>query len=225
MRDLRGRSEFAKSTFGAFSAVPTCLADSGLMLCVTSVVSMIIDLMSTTCRRGKSWTAFSHLPREHPHVTDTTHDDRAEEGVFLGNDLTTPNFWMYSFRAKKVMMLSDPKHWDHILPFMQSGDVPHRIALTDTDIRAIHTADGHEDGDVSIDVVTAHSQVASKLRVSGDLSDPSSTSISGEKVQELSVSNRVGNMIDDMLGGEQQVASSKPMLQDYKKFKHDKEVP
>jgi hypothetical protein len=47
-----------------------------------------------------------HLPRE--HVTDTTHDDRAEEGVFLGNDLTTPNFWMYSFRAK-VMMLSDPK--------------------------------------------------------------------------------------------------------------------
>ncbi len=51
-----------------------------------------------------------HLPRAHPHVADTTHDDRAEEGVFLGNDLTTPNFWMYSFRAKKVMMLSDPKH-------------------------------------------------------------------------------------------------------------------
>ncbi len=31
-------------------------------------------------------------------------------------------------------------------------------------------------------------------------------------------------MIDDVLGGEQQVASSKPMLQDYKKFKQDKEV-
>ncbi len=56
---------------------------------------------------------------------------------FLGNDLTTPNFWMYSFRAKKVMMLSDPKHLDHILPFMQSGDVPHRIALTDVDILVI----------------------------------------------------------------------------------------
>ena len=79
-----------------------------------------------------------HLPHAHPHVADTTHDDRDEEGVFLGNDLTTPNFWMYSFRAKKVMMLSDPKHWDHILPFMQPGDVPHRIALTDADIRAMH---------------------------------------------------------------------------------------
>jgi hypothetical protein len=45
-----------------------------------------------------------HLPREHPHVADTTHNDRPE-GVFLGNDLTTPNFWMCSFRAKKVMML------------------------------------------------------------------------------------------------------------------------
>jgi hypothetical protein len=32
-------------------------------------------------------------------------------------------------------------------------------------------------------------------------------------------------MTDDMLGVEQQVASSKPMLQDYKKFKHGKEVP
>jgi hypothetical protein len=35
-----------------------------------------------------------HLPREHPHVADTTHDDRAEEGIFLGNDLTTPTFWL-----------------------------------------------------------------------------------------------------------------------------------
>ena len=28
-----------------------------------------------------------HLPREHPHVVDTTHNDRDEEGVFLGNVL------------------------------------------------------------------------------------------------------------------------------------------
>ena len=43
-----------------------------------------------------------HLPREHPHVADTIHDDRAEEaqeGVFLGNDLNTPDVWMCSFRA------------------------------------------------------------------------------------------------------------------------------
>jgi hypothetical protein len=32
-------------------------------------------------------------------------------------------------------------------------------------------------------------------------------------------------MIDDMLGGEQQATSSKPMLQDYKKYKQGKEVP
>ena len=32
-------------------------------------------------------------------------------------------------------------------------------------------------------------------------------------------------MIDDMLVGDQQTASSKLMLQDYKKFKHGKEVP
>ncbi len=59
MRELRGRSEFAKSTFGAFSAVPTCLADSGLMRCVTSASYTLIALMPTAGRCGKSWTAFS----------------------------------------------------------------------------------------------------------------------------------------------------------------------
>jgi hypothetical protein len=93
------------------------------------------------------------------------------------------------------------------------------------DISALCNADGHEDGDVPIDVVTTRSQVVSKLRTSGELPASSATSNSGEKVQELSVSNRVDNMIDDILGDEQQVASSKPMFQDYKKFKHGKEVP
>ncbi len=127
----------------------------------------------------------SHLSRAHPHVTNTTHDDRAEEGVFLGNDLTTTNlggFWMYIFRAEKVMMLSDPKHWDHILPFIQSEDVPHRITLADVVIRSMHAADGHEDGDLPVDVVTTRSQTASKLRASGELPATAATCNSGEKV-------------------------------------------
>jgi hypothetical protein len=73
----------------------------------------------------------------------------------------------------KRWMLSDPKHWNHILPFMQPGDVPHKIALTDADICAMHAADGHEDGDVPAAVVTTRSQAASKLRASGELPAPS----------------------------------------------------
>jgi hypothetical protein len=30
------------------------------------------------------------------------YDDRAEEGVFLGNDLTTQTFWLWSFKHKKA---------------------------------------------------------------------------------------------------------------------------
>jgi hypothetical protein len=82
-----------------------------------------------------------HLPREHPHVADTTHDDRAEEGVFLGNDLTTPTFWLWSFRHRKAMRLSDPKHFDHVLPFLQPADVHHAIPLTGQDILRMHAAD------------------------------------------------------------------------------------
>ena len=59
----------------------------------------------------------------------------------------------------------------------------------------MYADDGHEDGDVSIDVVTTLSQTASKLSTSGELPAPSSTSNSGEKVQELSVLNRVGNIL------------------------------
>ena len=50
------------------------------------------------------------------------------------------------------------------------------------DIRAMHAVDGHEDGDVPVDVVTTRSQTASKLRASGELPAPSTTSTSGEKV-------------------------------------------
>ena len=89
---------------------------------------------------------------------------------------------MYIFCAEKVMILSDPKYWDHILPFMQSEDVPHRITLADAVIRSMHAADGHEDGDVPVDVVTTHSQTVSKLRVSGEIPATAATSNSGEKV-------------------------------------------
>ena len=82
-----------------------------------------------------------HLPREHPHVVDTTHDDRAEEGVFLGNDLTTPTFWLWSFKHRKAMRLSDPKHFDHILPFLQPADVYHSIPLSSADIVRMHAHD------------------------------------------------------------------------------------
>ena len=59
MRELSGRSEFAKNTFGVFSGVPTCLADSGLMRYVTSAVSIPTDLMPTACQCGKNWIIFS----------------------------------------------------------------------------------------------------------------------------------------------------------------------
>jgi hypothetical protein len=42
-----------------------------------------------------------HLPRAHPLVADTTHDDRALEGIWLGNELNTPNFLMWIFKHKK----------------------------------------------------------------------------------------------------------------------------
>jgi hypothetical protein len=58
------------------------------MRCVTSATSMPTGLMPTACQRGKSLIIC------------------AEEVVFLGNDLTTPDFWMYSFRAKNMLLMA-----------------------------------------------------------------------------------------------------------------------
>ena len=83
-----------------------------------------------------------HLPRSHPLVDNETLDDRALDGVWLGNDLTTPMFWMYSFKLRKVVRLSDPRHFDHILPFLCPDDIPHRIDLSADDICTMHEEDG-----------------------------------------------------------------------------------
>ena len=85
-----------------------------------------------------------HLPRTHPLVDNETMDDRALEGVWLGNDLTTPTFWMYSFQLRKIVRLSDPRHFDHILPFLQPDDLPHKIALSPADICDMHAEDGDD---------------------------------------------------------------------------------
>jgi hypothetical protein len=47
--------------------------------------------------------------------------------------------WMYSFKLRKVVRLSDPCHFDHILPFLcPEDDIPHRIELSVDDICKIH---------------------------------------------------------------------------------------
>ena len=39
------------------------------------------------------------------------------------------------------MRLSDPKHFDHILPFLQPADVHHSIPLNSDDIKRMHATD------------------------------------------------------------------------------------
>jgi hypothetical protein len=186
--------------------------------------------MPTACQSGKSWiisrptswvTIWSRtcmflarttrelddLSRTHPHVTDTTHDDRAEDSVKR-----------VSFSVTTLLRLTSG-----CIPFVLARSW--YLVIPNIGIISMHPADGYEDGDVSVDVVITHSQTVSKLLSSGDLPTPSATSNSGEKVWELSVSNNVGSMIDDMIDGEHQTASATLMWKDYKKFKHGKEVP
>jgi hypothetical protein len=71
-------------------------------------------------------------------VENETLDDRALEGVYL----STPVIRMYSFQLRKVVSLSDPCHFDHILPFLRPEDIPHRIDLSADDMCKMHEEDG-----------------------------------------------------------------------------------
>ena len=45
------------------------------------------------------------------------------------------------FKHKKAMRMSDPKHFDHILPFLRPADVHHAIPLTAQEVLRMHAKD------------------------------------------------------------------------------------
>jgi hypothetical protein len=82
-----------------------------------------------------------HLPRTHPLMENETLDDRAFEGVWLGNELIDPMFCMCSFKLRKVVPLIDPLHFDHILSFLCPEDIPHSVDLSANGICKMHEED------------------------------------------------------------------------------------
>jgi hypothetical protein len=93
------------------------------------------------------------------------------------------------------MRMSDPKHFDTILPFLQPLGVPHRIDLTIADIEAMHTVAG-QDVDFLHPTSNVHTRSRGPLDVAHSLSlvsDPS-PSDSGE-----SIDRRVENGTTRML--------------------------
>jgi len=141
----------------------------------------------------------ANLPRTHPLVENETLDDRALGGVWLGNDLSTPMFWMYSFKLRKVVRLSDPRHFDHILPFLCLEDIPHSIDLSADDICTMH----EEDGD-TVQCMPLRKSMRFRITASGepvlvtpdsgaldaDSGENSGSSIRGSQIRRSRIKNR-----------------------------------
>ena len=164
-----------------------------------------------------------HLPRTHPLVDNETLDDRALEGVWLGNDLTTPMFWMYSFKLRKVVRLSDPRHFDHILPFLCPDDIPHRIDLSADDICKMHEEDGSKVAHMPARKSTRFRITASGEPMLLDNLDPKlAANDSGENSGESDVGeHNPGQEIES----ESPAAKQHMGPKDYKRLKHGKDVP
>jgi len=156
-----------------------------------------------------------HLPREHPHVADTTHDDRAEEGVFLGNDLTTPTFWMWSFKHRRVMRMSDPSTLITFFRFssLLSGEHNLRRAKNAQDANQHAVATSNAGEHAKDQGEPAPSQALAQVEDTS-VDTPNHCADSGEKRQ-----------VQDREAGSAKVLPQHLSLQDHKNLKHGRDVP
>jgi hypothetical protein len=170
-----------------------------------------------------------HLPRAHPLVSDMTHDDRTLEVIWLGNELNTPIFLIWNFKHKKVYTMSDPRHFDTIWPFLQPGDVGHKIDQTVDDIEKIHKTSSSS---ISVPTTTIQtrscdssslSPVSSTLTPSSDSGENISLPDQGEQgiiqtSESTDRTDRIADMVDNLL------SENDLTLKQHKAFKQTEDV-
>jgi hypothetical protein len=121
------------------------------------------------------------------------------------------------------MKMSDPKHFDTILPFLQSTDVPHKIDLTVEDIVKMHTDSGQ---DIDFLHITSSIQTRSRVPV---LNTDQIPSLSYPADSEEYSANS-GEIEEESLDMGVEVNNESPLdttptLQDHRRFKDAEDVP
>ena len=133
-------------------------------------------------------------------------------------------FWMYLFKLRKVVRLSDPRHFDHILPFLRPEDIPHRIDLSSDDICKMHEEDGDKVQRMPLRKSTRFRVTASGEPVLVTPDSVASDADSGENLGELDTGE--SDAVEQEKGSPSDV-QHKVLLgpKDYKRLKHGKDTP
>jgi hypothetical protein len=123
------------------------------------------------------------------------------------------------------MRMSDPKHFDHILPFLQPADVHHTIPLTAQEVVRMHAKD-----DVPV-AVGASDLPTDRISRSGE---PSLSPAAASSFPPQSRATRSATTLSFPDSGESVQVRSKESVQkdvvylspkEHKRFKHGREVP
>lgn len=61
------------------------------------------------------------LPKEHPLIKNTSHQNRGYEGIFLRKDDTSEQVWLYIFALRKRMLFRDVQYYKEQFPFRNHG--------------------------------------------------------------------------------------------------------
>jgi hypothetical protein len=134
-----GAAEFAKSdTFKTFCVKnritieeTASLVAFGRTQCCTFAAPMLTGVTNKARVHGRNWILMGHVrSATMRHAICTVLGPTSRVTCLAGTLWWRPQdtmFWMYSFKLRKVVRLSDPRHFDHILPFLCPEEIPHRI--------------------------------------------------------------------------------------------------
>merc|ERR1711939_309988 len=65
--------------------------------------------------------AIGILPKEHPLIKNTSHQNRGFEGIFLRKDDRSEQVWLYVFALRKRMLFHDAHYYKSQFPFRDHG--------------------------------------------------------------------------------------------------------
>ena len=115
--------------------------------------------------------------------------------------------------------MSDPQHFDHLLPFLHPFDIHHKIDLTPDEIMQMHSEDGGEDS-LAPDKRTSSRRLTQRP---GELEPGESVPKPGES--ENRATSQSPNPVSGEKGSFAQAETEIGDLKAYKKWKRGQDVP
>ena len=121
--------------------------------------------------------------------------------------------------------MSNPEHFDHLLPFLHPYDIHHKIDLTPEDIMQMHSEDGVEDPSIETDMRTRSRHLPQRPGESKPGQLKPGESVPKPAESEKRAASHSQNPVSGEKGSRAQTETEIGDLKSYKKRKRVQDIP